>query len=124
MLANSHSILASELCCACLYDTHDVRLPTQFRFNVGPVLQTIAGSMPTNCLRRWFNTTPTLDMVCTWQQYPSNHVSFTCQYPILKQHWVIVPCLLGLLCGPHFASTVAKKVIILFFSALFKHTAT
>ena len=33
----------------CLYDTHDVAAS-----------QPIAGSMLTNCLRRWPNTTPTL----------------------------------------------------------------
>ena len=42
MLANIHLILASESWWACLYDTHDVGLPTQFRFNVWPVSQPIA----------------------------------------------------------------------------------
>ena len=36
MLGNIHLILAIESCCACLYDTHDVGLPTQFRLNVVP----------------------------------------------------------------------------------------
>ena len=38
--------------------TEDVGLhvPTKFRFNVGPALQPIAGSMPVNRLRRWLNT--------------------------------------------------------------------
>ena len=50
MLANIHLILA--------YDeprTEDVGLPTKFRFNVGPALHPIAGSMPGNRLRRWPN---------------------------------------------------------------------
>ena len=58
MLANIHSILASESCCLCLYYAQDVGLPTQFQYNIGPVSQPIAGSMLTNCLRRWPNTTP------------------------------------------------------------------
>ena len=33
--------------------TDDVGLPTLFRFNVGTASQPIAGSMPTNRLRRW-----------------------------------------------------------------------
>ena len=62
VLANIHSILASESCCACLHDTHNyVGLPTQILFNGGPESQPIAGSMPVNnCVRRWLNTTPTL----------------------------------------------------------------
>ena len=49
MLANIHSILA--------YDVPGTEgLPTKFRFNVGPALQPIAGSMPVNRLRRWPNT--------------------------------------------------------------------
>ena len=50
MLVNIHSIL--------VYDvprTEDVGLPTKFRFNVGPALQPIAGSIPVNRLRRWPN---------------------------------------------------------------------
>ena len=47
--------------------THDVDLvPIQFRFNVGPVSQPISGSMPTNCLRRWPNTTPRLGLLFPW----------------------------------------------------------
>ena len=48
VMANIHSILASESCCVYLHYTQDVGLPTQFRFNVGPVSLPIAGSMPTN----------------------------------------------------------------------------
>ena len=36
--------------------TEYVSLPTKFRFNVGPALQRIAGSMPVNRLRRWPKT--------------------------------------------------------------------
>ena len=53
VMANIHSILA-------YYDdlsrTEELGLPTQFRFNVGPALQSIAGSMPVNRLRRRPNT--------------------------------------------------------------------
>ena len=48
VMANIHSILASKSCCVYLYYTQDVCLPTQFRFNFGPVSLPIAGSMPTN----------------------------------------------------------------------------
>ena len=51
---------------ACLYGvprTHDVGLPTQFRFNVGPESHPITCSMPTNRLQRWPNTTPTLGLL-------------------------------------------------------------
>ena len=44
--------------CTRLYDvpgTHNVSLPTQYRFNVGPASQPIAGSMPVNHIRRWPN---------------------------------------------------------------------
>ena len=44
--------------------TEDVGLPTQFRFNVGPASQPIAGSMPFNRLRRWPNTNTTLQVCC------------------------------------------------------------
>ena len=47
VLANIHSILAYDV-----PDTEDVGLPTKFRFNVGPALQPIAGSMPVNRLQR------------------------------------------------------------------------
>ena len=47
VLANIHSILAYDV-----PDAEDVVLPTKFRFNVGPALQPIAGSMPVNYLRR------------------------------------------------------------------------
>ena len=53
VLANIHSILASESRCACLYEyTHDVGLPTQFLLSGGPEVQPIAGSIPVNCVRR------------------------------------------------------------------------
>ena len=40
-----HSILSYDV-----PDTEDVGLPTKFRFNVGPAMQPIAGSMPVNRL--------------------------------------------------------------------------
>ena len=51
MLANIHSILAYDVSLG-----EDAGLATKFRFNVGPALQPIAGSMPVNRLRRWPNT--------------------------------------------------------------------
>ena len=35
--------------------THNVSLPTQYRFNAGPASQPIAGSMPVNRIGRWPN---------------------------------------------------------------------
>ena len=58
--------------CTCLYDvpgTHNVGLPTQYRFNVGPASQPIAVSMPANHTRRWLN---------------------------IEQNRVVIPCLLWL----------------------------
>ena len=48
--AGQHSILAYDV-----PDAVDAGLPTKFRFNVGPALQPITGSMPVNRLRRWPN---------------------------------------------------------------------
>ena len=42
---NIYSILAYDVPC-----TEDVGLPINLRFNVGPALQSIAGSMPVNRL--------------------------------------------------------------------------
>ena len=44
--------------CRRLYDvsgTHNVGLATQYRFNVEPASQSIAGLMPVNRIRRWPN---------------------------------------------------------------------
>ena len=60
-----------------LYDvprTEDVGLPTQFRFNVGPASQPIAGSIPVYRLRRWLNTNPTLGLLYTLSQHISKHM--------------------------------------------------
>ena len=72
-----------------LYDvlcTEDVGLPTQFKFNVGPASQPIAGSMSVN--RCWNNTNTTMYLLYTLLQ----HISKTWPSP----NRVIVPCLLGL----------------------------
>ena len=50
VLTNIHSILASESCCnvslkCSLPRTHDVGLPTQIRYHVGPAAQPISDSM-------------------------------------------------------------------------------
>ena len=50
MLANIYSTLAYDV-----PSTGDVGIPTKFRFNVGPALQPIAGSLPVNRLRHWPN---------------------------------------------------------------------
>ena len=47
VLANMNSIPAYDVS-----DTDDVGLPIKVRFNLGPALQPIAGSMPVNRLRR------------------------------------------------------------------------
>ena len=57
-LANIHSILAYNV-----PRTDDVGLPTKLRFDVGQALQTIAGSMPVNGLRRCLNTNPSLGLL-------------------------------------------------------------
>ena len=60
-----HSLISQ---CTRLYDvprTHDVGLPTQFRCNVGPASQPIAGLIPVYCLRRWPNNNPTLGLLYT-----------------------------------------------------------
>ena len=88
---------------ACIYTrTHDVGLPTQFRFNVGPALQPIARLMTVNRLRCWPNINLTLGLLYTLHQHISKHMPFTrscfnveLQPSTLAQHWVIVPCLLG-----------------------------
>ena len=45
-----------------LPDTEDVGQPIKSRFNVGPALQPIAGSMPVNRLRRLPNTNLSPDL--------------------------------------------------------------
>ena len=37
------------------YLVHTIGVPIQYRFNVGPASQPIAGSMPVNHIRRWPN---------------------------------------------------------------------
>ena len=51
VLANIHSILAYDV-----PDTEDVGIPSKFPINVGQALQSIAGSMLVNRLRRWPST--------------------------------------------------------------------
>ena len=74
----------------------------------GPASKPIAGSMPVNRLRRWPNTTPTLGLWNTLTQLPGEHVVIFTQCcfnvgttvfdagPTLRQHWMIVLCLLEL----------------------------
>ena len=66
VLASIYSILLLPVdrAAACLYTRiQDVGLSTLFRFNVRPVSQPIAGSMPVNRLRCWPNTNSTLSVV-------------------------------------------------------------
>ena len=66
MLANIYSILVLPLnrAATCIYTgTHDVGLPTRFRFNVGPASHHIARSMTFNRLRCWPNTNLTLGLL-------------------------------------------------------------
>ena len=77
-----------------LWYTLYVSLPTQFRFNVGPASQLIAGSMSVNRLRRWPNTNSTLGLLYTLRQHISKHMAFTqcCfnvdpHFSMLVQHW-------------------------------------
>ena len=67
-----------------------------------PSTQPIAGSIPTNRLRRWPNTTHGVCCILSGIN-PEENVLFTkCRPnvlvagPTVKQHWVIVPSLLGL----------------------------
>ena len=91
-----------------------VGLPTPFRFKVGPALQPIAGEVAHHSPKCQtgpllfqfrqivYDSGPTLlktvGLPYTWPQHPSRNVPFTRCWPnagqILKQHWVIVPCLL------------------------------
>ena len=88
-----HSLISQ---CTPLYDvprTHDVGLPTQYPFNVGPASQPIAGSMLVNRLRRLPNTNPTPGLLYTLRHHISKHMAFTqCCFNIypdfaLAQHW-------------------------------------
>ena len=69
---NRHKKCIVFICAACVSTvvrTQDVGLrqvvPTQFRFNVGPASQPMAGSMLTNRLRHWPHTTPTVCLLYT-----------------------------------------------------------
>ena len=66
--------------CTRLYDvpgTHNVGLPTQYRFNTGPASQPIAGSMPVNIIRRWPNIETELGycpVFALTDNYPDNTI--------------------------------------------------
>ena len=81
VLANIYSILVIPVnqAAACIYTrTHDVGLPTQFRFNVGPASQPIARSMTVNRLRCWPNTNLTPDLLL---YFAPAHQQNTCNSP-------------------------------------------
>ena len=76
--------------------THNVDLPTQFRFNVGPASQPIAGSMPVNRIRRWPNIETELVLVLALTAIqvrdtssPKDH------YPDNTIHWPNCEIMLG-----------------------------
>ena len=77
--------------------THNVGLPTQYRFNVGPASQLIAGTMPVNRIRRWPNIETELGdnpvFVLTAIRvalYPPKG-----RYPINTIHWPNCEIMLG-----------------------------
>ena len=70
--------------------THDV--PTQFRFNLGPVSQPIASLMPTNNLRRWPSTTPRLGLLYTQRQHGKQTRAI---HPIHLGRWPSIETALG-----------------------------
>ena len=105
--------LTSSVC----WGVSTIHTPTRFRFNLGTVSQPIAGSTPTNCLRRWPNTTPTPGLLYTWRQHPSKHVPLT-QY---CYNTALGDC-------PVFAWTAMRVTLFssrrFFFLAFFKHATT
>ena len=69
--------------------TEDVGLPTEFRFNVGPASQPIAGSIPVNGLWCWLNTNSSLGLLYTLRKYVA---STQCSFNVnpqssLARHW-------------------------------------
>ena len=83
VLANIHSILAYDV-----PGTKDVGLPTKFRFNVGPDVQPIAGSMPVNRLPRWLNTNLSPGLLYTLRE----HVAFNqCCFNVDLQSSTLAP---------------------------------
>ena len=85
VLANNHSILTYDV-----PRTEDVGLPTKFRFNVGPALQPIAGSMLVNRLWRWTNTKLSLGLLYNLRKHVTfNHCFFNVdpQSSTLARHW-------------------------------------
>ena len=97
VLANIHLLLASDvfcrvsLSCTC---THDVGLPTQFWFNLGPASQPIAGSAMGRQVV--YDAGPTLfqHWVCCMlsSSTPANTYHSPSGFdvgPALKQHWIL-----------------------------------
>ena len=85
VLANINSILAYDV-----PRTENVCIPTKFRFNVGPALQPIAGSMPVNRLRRWPNTNLSSGLLYTLRKHMTfNQCCFNVdpQSSTLIRHW-------------------------------------
>ena len=101
VLANIHSILAYEV-----PDTGDVGIPTKFRFNVGPALQPIAGSMPVNRLRRWPSTNLSPGLLYTLRKHvSSNQYCFNVDphSSTLARHWYSIGWLCHLFWLLHYA---------------------
>ena len=89
VLANIHSILAYDV-----PDTEYVGLPTKFRFNFGPALQSIAGSMSVNRLRRWpsTNLSRVCCMLCANTCHSTNTVSMLTHS---LRRWPVIETALG-----------------------------
>ena len=83
MLANINLILAYNV-----PGTEDVGLSIKFRFNVGPALQPIAGSMPVNRLRRWPNTNLSPGLLYTMRKHVAfNQGCFNVDPPTLRRNF-------------------------------------
>ena len=86
--------------------TEDVGLPIKFRFNVGPTLQPIVGSLPIDRLRRWPNTNLSSGLLYSFRK----HVAFNqCCFNVdplsstLALKWNSIKCLYRVFWLLHYA---------------------
>ena len=93
--------------------THNVGLPTQYRFNMGPASQPIAGSMPVNRIRLWPNIETELGdcllfaLTAIWVTLyaPKGH------YPDNTIHWPNCEIMLGHVCLRRWANIIPTKTL-------------